>query len=751
MKKLTVQQALTRAEAYLKKGDLDSARELYVDIIHRFPGNNKAVFGLAQLDRAQHGHPVDREQLKKAIAFLGTLHNAGRHAELAKTAKQFIQKYPGSFELWMILAGAQNSLGQATEAEKSFRKVIELKPDYAEAHSNLGVMLESMGRLDDALSAHRSALEVNPQFYIAHFNLGNVYKDTGRLEDAVNSYRAAVSIAPFFAQAYINLGIVLVDLYRLDEAVSAYQNAITLEPKNASAYNNIGLVLNEKGLLDNAILNYQKALSINPKYVDAQFNLGLAFKLKKNASAAIEAFRAVLKLEPSHIGASAELSFELAKMCDWRAEERTADYTRNLGVVTAAVNPFQMLALEDDPENQLARSRRWAEEKLNARIAPMDIRIGKRKNRLRIGIFSGDFREHPMMYCISGFLKSYDRSSFELLAFNLYRGTSEKWSAYVESVVDGFFDVSIMSNAELIAFARSKELDIAIDLSGYTTGARTIIFLERVAPVQINFLGYPGTMGIDSYDYIVGDRVVIPDEYRKYYSEKIIFLPHSYFPIDNSGCSTFTETIRSDHGLHDDQIVLCCFNNSYKLNRVEFSIWMRVLTRVDNAVLWLLQTNDSVEQNLKAEALALGIDPVRLIFAPVVEKSIHLERHRHADLFLDTFNYNAHTTACDSLWSGVPIVTKVGCQFSARVAASILYATGLPELITSNEEDYEKLIFELATNPSMLKKIKDKLLKNRDACPLFDFERYTRNFEKGILRVYEDVAVGQLRDVVVEE
>ena len=303
MKKLTVQQALTRAEAYLKKGDLDSARELYVDIIRRFPGNNKAVFGLALLDRAQHDQPVDREQLEKAIAFLGTLHNANRHAELAKVATQFIQKYPRSFELWMILAGAQNSLGLSTEAEKSFRKVIELKPDYAEAHSNLGVILESKGRLDDAISAHQSALEVNPQFYIAHFNLGNVYKDTRRLEDAVNSYRAAVAIMPFFAQAYIKLGIVLVDLYRLDEAILAYQHAITLEPGNASAYNNLGLALTEKGLFDDAIESYQKALSISRNYVEPEpsiiyNNLGICLHESGRIDEAIVKFHQSAELDP---------------------------------------------------------------------------------------------------------------------------------------------------------------------------------------------------------------------------------------------------------------------------------------------------------------------------------------------------------------------------------------------------------------------------------------------------------------------
>lgn len=752
MSKSSVQQILARAEASIKRGDFEAARELYADVLHRFPGNTKAVLGMAKLDRLKIGQAVDQGELSKAIDVLGALHSAGRYTELASAAKRFIRNFPCSFELWTILAGAQNSLGLITDSEKSFRKAIELNPNYAAAHSNLGVVLQAMGRLDEAILAHRSALAVNPRFHTAHFNLGNVYKDMGRLEDAVRSYDEAISISPFFAQAYNNMGIALADLYRLDEAISAYQKAMVFDSENAAAYNNIGLSFSAKGLLDDAIECYQKALAIKPDFVDAQFNAGLAFTQKKNTSAAIEAFRAVLRLEPSHAGALAHLFSELAKQCDWRAEEWSDEKSiRRLGVSTSPVNPFVMLALEDDPENQLIRSRRWAEDKLRARISPMDIRIGEQKQKLRVGIFSGDFREHPMMYCISGLLRSFDQLRFEILAFNLYRGTSEKWFSYVEGYVQSFFDVSMMNNAELIAFARSKKLDVAIDLSGHTGEARTIIFLERIAPVQINFLGYPGTMGLECYDYIISDRTVIPDLYRKHYTEKAIVMPHTYFPIDNSSCSTYTQTSRLDHGLSEKQMVLCCFNNSYKLNPLEFSIWMRVLARVDNSVLWLLKVNDAVERNLKTEALALGIDPARLVFSSPVDKSAHLERHRHADLFLDTFNYNAHTTACDALWSGVPVVTKAGRQFSACVAASILRAAGLTELVTRNEVEYESLILELSMNPSMLKAIKDKLSENKNSCPLFDCERYTRNFEKGIRQAYEDVRSGKRRDIVVLE
>jgi predicted O-linked N-acetylglucosamine transferase (SPINDLY family) len=736
MKKLTVQQALTRAEAYLKKGDLDSARELYVDIIRRFPGNNKAVFGLAQLDRAQHDQPVDREQLGKAIAFLGTLHHASRHAELAKAAKQFIQKYPGSFELWTILAGAQNSLGQTTEAEKCFRKVIELKPDYAEAHSNLGVVLESMGRLDDAISAHRSALEINPQFYIAHFNLGNVYKETGRLEDAVNSYRAALSIVPFFAQAHNNLGIVLVDLHRLDEAVSAYQKAINLEPENASAYYNLGLVFTEKGLLDNAIVNYQKALSINPKYANAYNNMGVTLQEQGKLDAAIAAYQRALEIKPAYAIAEAQMLHQQQHICDFSIVEKLSDASARLGVKTEAVSPFLALSWDDNPRQHQLRAVNWAREKYKKPPLLLPARPKTRPKRLKIGYFSADFHNHAGMYLMAGMFEKHNREEFEIFAFSYGPNILDDMRNRISSSFDYFLNIEGKSTSEIVGLVKNKHLDIAIHRNGYTSNSRTDIFETRIAPIQISFLGYPGTLGTEFIDYIISDSVVIPAEQRHFYSEKVIYLPHSYQPNDDERLIAATRTTRSDLNLPEKSFVFCCFNNNYKISPAEFDIWMRILNKVDGSVLWLLRSNKWAEGNLRKEAVERGIDPSRLIFAPKLPHSEHLARHRHADLFIDTFNVNAHTTASDALWSGLPVVTKQGKQFAARVAASLLTAIGLPELITETEEHYEQLILELTKNPKKMDLIKAKLAENRLKSPLFDTERYTRNFERGLMQVY---------------
>ncbi|QVL45098.1 MAG: hypothetical protein KFB94_07375 [Methylophilaceae bacterium] len=291
---------------------------------------------------------------------------------------------------------------------------------------------------------------------------------------------------------------------------------------------------------------------------------------------------------------------------------------------------------------------------------------------------------------------------------------------------------------EVVEHARADQLDIAIDLMGYTSKNRSEIFQYRLAPIQINYLGYPSSMGADFMDYIIADPILIPTEQRKNYHEKVIYLPHSYIPSDNERAIGSTSTKRLDFGLPETHFVFCCFNNSYKISPHEFDIWMRLLQKVPNSVLWLSKSNESAETNLRKEAELRSISPSRLIFAEKIpDIKEHLARLKHADLFIDTFNYNAHTTASDALWAGLPIVTKQGKQFAARVASSLLHAVGLPELVTTTEEEYEALILELATNPEKLQTIKTKLEQNRLKEPLFDTHRYTRNFEKGLWQAHQ--------------
>jgi predicted O-linked N-acetylglucosamine transferase (SPINDLY family) len=314
---------------------------------------------------------------------------------------------------------------------------------------------------------------------------------------------------------------------------------------------------------------------------------------------------------------------------------------------------------------------------------------------------------------------------------------------------DCFIDAQDMSDKDISLRARQDKIDIAIDLNGYTQNARTGIFAYRAAPIQINFLGYPGTLGAEFMDYIVADRFLIPGENQKHFNEKPLYLPNTYMPTDDSRELSQKPMNRSDMGLPDDAFVFCCFNNNYKISPAEFDIWMRLLTKVENSVLWLRQSNQFSHINIKNEAQKRKVDPSRIVFADKLPMDEHLARHRLADLFVDTFAFNAHTTATEALWAGLPVVTKIGLGFAARVAGSLLNAVGLPELVTETERDYEALILELATNPTKLTRIKNKLATNRLTQPLFNTELYTKHLESGYLQAYESYFQGDLPQTII--
>jgi predicted O-linked N-acetylglucosamine transferase (SPINDLY family) len=338
---------------------------------------------------------------------------------------------------------------------------------------------------------------------------------------------------------------------------------------------------------------------------------------------------------------------------------------------------------------------------------------------------------------MAGLLREHDKKNFEVFAYSYGRTKSGDLRKKAEEYVEHFFDVTDQSDQEIADLARSHGLDIAIDLMGYTADTRSNIFEYRLAPVQINYLGYPGYMGADFIDYIIADPIIIPTKQRVFYTEHVIYLPHTYQPNDEARAIADRATTRSEFCLPEDVFVFCCFNNTYKISQSEFDIWMNLLRKIDKSVFWLLKSNKWAELNLRKEAELRGIDPRRLVFAEHLPAAEHLARHKHADLFVDTFNYNAHTTASDALWSGLPVVTMQGKQFAARVAASLLKSVGLPELITETKEDYENLIFQLATEPKRLAEIKEKLARNRLKEPLFDTKRYTRNFERGLRNAYQ--------------
>ena len=408
-----------------------------------------------------------------------------------------------------------------------------------------------------------------------------------------------------------------------------------------------------------------------------------------------------------------------------------------LGISTKSVEPFFGLSWVDNPAEQLQRSINYVTEKFKRYPINLSVKPKMLPKRIKIAYVSGDFYNFPTMHLLAGVLEAHNRECFEIYAFSYVLRQNDEMRKRIKLGVDHFIDVNNLSSIEIAKLIQNNNIDISIDLNGYTRKSRSEIFQYRMSPIQINYLGYPSTMGANFMDYIIADPVTIPDENRDFYSEKIIYMPHTYQANDDKRKIAKTNSKRVDFNLPEKGFVFCCFNQIYKISPKEFNIWMRLLRNVNNSVLWLIKSNKWVEQNFSKEAKRQGIDPLRIVFAEKLSHSEHLARHKHADLFIDTFNYNAHTTASDALWAGLPIVTKQGKQFSARVTSSLLTACGLPELITKNEKEYEDLIYELATNPKKLKTISLKLSENKKNKPLFNTKQYTNNFENGLQKAYD--------------
>ena len=676
--------------------------------------------------------------------------------------------YPEAYNSMGVVLKEQ---GKTNEAITAYKAALSLKPDYAEAFFNLGVTLQQHCKYTDAITAYQQAITVNPNYAVAYNNLGNTFQKQSKFEDAVDSYCRAIEIKPGYADAIFNMGKALEKQGKTKEALAEYGRAIELEKDDAVIYHNMGNLLKHKaefvaaidlynhalainphffeayndlgvslwmsGKHDDALAAYKKAISLNPNHLEAHLNISVMFSSQEKLGEAITFCKDALKINPENTNAQAQMTHQMQHICDWSNVGTISDACARLGITTEAVPPFALLPTEDNAGRQLIRSQTWSRQKYTQSPLPLPTKPKLRPERLKIGYFSADFHDHATLYLMAGLLRNHDRSQFELFAYSYGRNKVGDWRNKAKEDVDHFFEVTDASDSEITDMARSHSLDIAIDLKGYTQHTRSGLFQFRLAPVQINYLGYPGSMGADFIDYIIGDPTTIPEEHQQFYSEKVIYLPHSYQPNDNMREISAKPTTREDFGLPEGAFVFCCFNQNYKISSREFDIWMRLLSKVEGSVLWLFKSNKWAEENLRREAEARGLDPARLIFADRLVQGEHLARHKHADLFLDTFNVNAHTTASDALWAGLPMVTKQGEQFAARVAASLLNAVGLSELVTMTEADYEALILDLATDPNKLKTIKDRLASNHLTEPLFDTKGYTRNFETGLHKAYD--------------
>ena len=692
---LSVDKTLAKAKSHAKKGEIQEARKSCEMLLKSYPQNVRVRQFIESLENTK--------SLDTIINKLTYLYNQADYQNVLKEAQRNLNFFPNNVFLWNFIGVGNLALGNDHIALEAFIKTTNLNPQFVDGHNNWGVTLDKIGELDEAIKVYHRAISINPSFAKSYNNLGNVLRKKGENSKAIDMFYKAISIEPDYVDALNNLGIVLYQQVKVSQAINSFKKALSLKPECSATLNSLGNCYKDLESFDQAIDMYNKALLFYP-----DFEMARAQKL-----------------------------YLLAAICDWEAIEEDRSFISSLGINKNFVPPFALLTLEDNLENQKKRAETFSKLNFLQKSIPFKTSPVIPKKRIRIGYFSADFHNHATMHLISKIFTLHDRDEFEIYAYSYGPKKDDYMRQHLINSVDVFDDVSQMNDQDIALLARQDEIDIAIDLKGHTHHARAGIFAYRAAPIQINFLGYPGTMGANFIDYIIADRTIIPEKFKNYYSEDIIYMPNSYQPNNNQRPISSRNITKQEMGLPEDSFVFCSFNNNYKITKSEFDIWMNILKRVEGSVLWLLKSNRWAENNLKREAENRGVDIKRLIFAEKVSTEEHLARHKLADLFLDTFNVNAHTTASDALWAGLPVVTKLGNSFVARVAGSLLNAMGLPELVTENEKDYESLIIDLALNPDKLLKIKEKLLINRISQPLFDSEMYTKHLENGYKKAYE--------------
>jgi len=672
---------LNKALESLRDSNLESA-ELYLKQALRLQSNNPHVLRLLGVIAAQ------RKQYPEALGYLNT-------------ALKFLPKNS------LTLSNLGNiflDLKEYNKALEVYDKSIKIDPKYEEVWSNKGNVLFGLKRFEEALVHHDKALSLKPDYAEAWSNKGNTLNELKRHEEAIAHYDKALSLKPDYAEAWSNKGNTLNELKRHEEAIAHYDKALSLKPDYSEAWSNKGSALNELKRYEEAIAQYERALSLKP---DIDWLYGDFFHTKM-------------------------------KVCLWNGhQEEVKNFTSTIDSHQKIIKPFALLSLSDNTFLHGQCCEIYVKDKcpFNPLLGP--IPKSTQREKIRIGYFSADFHNHATGYLMAELFELHEKSQFELIGFSFGPIQNDEMRERLVRSFDQFVEVGGKSDVEIAQLSRNLNIDIAVDLKGFTQDSRTGIFAYRAAPIQVNYLGYPGTMGAEYIDYIIADKTLIPTQSQQFYSEKVAYLPDSYQTNDRKRVISDKQFTRHELGLPDQGFVFCCFNNNFKILPETFASWMRILNVVEGSVIWLFQDNPWAVENLKKEALNHGVDASRLIFADRMLLAEHLARHQQADLFIDTFPYNAHTTASDALWAGLPVLTLIGQSFASRVAASLLNAVGLPELITDTKEGYEAMAIELAAEPEKLAAIKQKLQENRNITPLFDTPLFTKNLEAAYIKMME--------------
>ena len=623
--------------------------------------------------------------------------------------------------------------GKVKEAQKIYLKLLSKIKNNFQLYFLLGTSFLQTKEYNKAIFFLEISEKINSNFADTYNNKGVAYAELNKYEDALINYNRALKLNSNFFDALLNKGIALKNLKRYENSRKILEEAINLNPQKPETYNTIGNILKEQSKFKEATNFYTKALSLNSNYAEAYNNRGIVLNSLKKFTEANEDYHKTVSINENINYLLGNMLHNKMFLCDWKNFDLILDKIREKILLKEnVIDPYILLTLIDDPKlhklnSQIFLNRYLKSNKKNKQIT------NKKNDKIKIGYFSADLHKHPILFLMFDVFKNHNKSKFEIYAFSHGYEKEDNFTDSIKPFFNKFYDISKKNSDEINEITQNINLDIAINLTGLTANHRTDIFVKRVAPIQINYLGYPGTINNKSIDYILTDRVVIPDNFKKNYSEKILYLPNCYQPSSNELFKlnhNHKEIKRSDFDLPDNEVVFCSFNNTFKILPSVFNSWMNILSKVEKSILWIFVQDEMAKNNLRKEAEKKGVDPKRIKFAEKIDNvEKHLKRIQLADIFLDTFPYNAHTTANDCIKMGLPIITIMGKSFASRVAGSILNTINMPELITNKLKDYEDLAIQLGNDKTKLVNIKRKIKSNSKKSLFFDSKKFTENLE----------------------
>jgi protein O-GlcNAc transferase len=737
-----VDACINQGIALAKEKRLDEAAARFRQALGLRPNSAELHSSLGSVLLEQGDLAAATPCLERALAIspdlVDTLYNHGlvlarqeRFDEAAIRFRRALTLRPDDPRVCNDLGAALSNSGKPSEAMPFFERALALKPDFAGAHFNIGSTLERQGNLTDAAARFERARLLDPGHAQTHAHLGSILMRLGKLDEAMTSLERALALKSDLADALNCRGLLYHDRRQFAEALADYDAALAIAPDNTDALNNRGNVLHSLDRVGEALECYERAIAIDPTDGKAFYNKGNALRALHRTPEALASYEQALAADPDHPYAFSAFADAARSICDWdRTTAAASELDTRVRERKSVVFPFTVLGYSGDPALQLDCAKRFLQDRLPVPPQALGKNEIREHGKLRIAYLSSDFRRHVVAVAMAELFELHDRTRFEILGVSLGPDDRSDIRTRLIRAFDEFHDVQSRSDREIAQLIIDRQVDIAVDLNGHTEGSRPGILAYRPAPVQATYVGYAGTTGADFIDYVIADKVVLPFDQQPFYAERIVRLPDCYLPNDSTQGVAARAPSRTEAGLPEEGFVFCCFNNSYKIMPSVFEAWMRLLKAVQGSVLWLSQTTGEAMANLRGQASAHGIDPGRLVFAQKLQSlEDHLVRHRLADLFLDTAPYNAHSTATDALRAGLPLITWTGTSFAGRVATSILRSAGIPELAAASLAEYEALALELATDPSMLRSFRQRLLQNQPSCPLFDTRRLCRHLE----------------------